>query len=122
MTSQSDNFWADADIIFTYTADQAVEDGVLVKPRPEAFPNHLITNALHVAIKRITDEGDIMERDRRYARAIHVLFLDAALTSTTGDVDEHLWTEGLEGNLTGETIWVARNDLGGLTLMFPEDY
>ena len=53
---------------------------------------------------------------------IDVLFLDAALTIMPGDEEEHLWTDGLEGNVTGKTIWMARNELGGLTLMFPQDY
>ncbi|MCH7720389.1 MAG: hypothetical protein IH988_05290 [Planctomycetes bacterium] len=103
------------DLIYSYTADQAVEDGVLVKPNPKAYPNHLVTNALHHAIlEKVGEEG--------YERAIHVLFLDAALTIMPGDEEEHLWTDGLEGNVTGKTIWIARNELGGLTLMFPEDY
>ena len=36
--------------------------------------------------------------------------------------DEYLWTKGLEGNVTRNKLWIALNDAGGITIMYPEDY
>jgi len=35
--------------------------------------------------------------------------------------DDYLWTDGLEGNVTGKMVWIGGNSSGGLTLMFPEE-
>jgi hypothetical protein len=35
------------------------------------------------------------------------------------DPNEYLWTKGLEGNVTGQTVWIGMNEKGGITLMFP---
>ena len=35
------------DIIFSYTSEQAIEDGVLVHPYPKRWPNLLITQKIH---------------------------------------------------------------------------
>ena len=37
----------DDNIIFSYTADQAIEDGMLVHPYPKRWPNLLITAGIH---------------------------------------------------------------------------
>ena len=107
--------------IVSYTSQDAIADGVLVEPFPERFPGWLFTTGVHEAIEGV-DDG------RSYEQKAIPLIMDAALVvrgqaKRPGcDDPEHLWTEGLDGNVTGETVWIARNDLGGCTLMFPREY
>ena len=48
--------------------------------------------------------------------------LQDALMICKAKPNDHLWTKGLEGNVTGKDVWIALNERGGITLMFPEDY
>ncbi len=67
------------------------------------------------------EDGELSCTPLEYRQRVVPLLMDAAMV-IQGRPDDHLWTEGLEGNLTGSTLWIARNDLGGFTIMFPEDY
>lgn len=101
-------------VISSYTDEDAIEDGVLVRPFPEKAPKILFTAAVHAAIEAVND-------GRTYAQKAIPLILDAARI-VGRRVNDRLWTEGLEGNVTGQDLWIGRNGLGGLTLMFPSDY
>lgn len=103
--------------ISSYTSRQAIADGVLVHPFPERFPGCLLTIGVHAAIETVQDQ-------RTYAQRAIPLLQDAALIVLAGlkrDPDETLWTRGLYGNVTGREVWIGLNDLGGFTLMFPEE-
>ena len=45
----------DDNIIFSYTADQAIEDGMLVHPYPKRWPNLLITAGIHEKCRDTSD-------------------------------------------------------------------
>ncbi|MCK4601055.1 MAG: hypothetical protein KAU28_01225 [Phycisphaerae bacterium] len=108
----SESFWGEP--ISTYTSEQAEEDGVLVHPFPDRFPNFFLTRSVHNAIESAGDE-------HAYPQRAIPLIMDAVLIARARPND-HLWTKGLDGNVTGKTVWISRNERGGLTLMFPEDY
>ena len=101
--------------ISTYTSTEAVDDGFIVVAAPDQYGDKtLFTRALFEAIEAI-DDG------RTYLQKAIPLIQDA-LMICKADPTDHLWTKGLEGNVTGKTVWIGLNELGGITLMFPEDY
>jgi hypothetical protein len=105
--------------ISVYGAEQAIEDGVLVHPYPDRWPWLLLTIGVHAAI-----EEAIKGTERTYDQAAVPLCQDAIMIAQAGqkkDPNEYLWTKGLEGNVTGQTVWIGMNEKGGITLMFPEE-
>jgi len=93
--------------ISVYTDAQAVEDGVLVAfPGPggvnrvtRAVFDHF-TRALGAGITNITPLMDAMR----------------AMLKVEPDDGWHT------GSVRGKRLWLIPNEVGGLTLMFPEDY
>ena len=119
-----------ADAISTYTSVQGIEDGIFVEASPETHRGVLLTRAVFDRIIEaegwswvpVEGEADKLScTPLEYRQRVVPLLMDAAMI-IKGRPDDHLWTEGLEGNLTGKTLWIARNDVGGFTIMFPEDY
>ena len=101
--------------ISVYTAEQAIDDGILVDASFDGrFPGCLFTRGVFEAIEAVND-------DRTLAQRAIPLLMDAAMI-VKRKPDDRLWTDGLFGNVTGRDVWIARNELGGLTLMFPDEY
>ncbi len=98
--------------ISSYTSDDALEDGQLVEPFPDKFPKFFLTDGVFRAIERI-EQGTFEQK------AIP-LMVDAAMI-VRAKPDDYIWTKGLEGNVTNVTVWIGRNEKGGLTLMLPEE-
>lgn len=98
----------------TYTSDEAIADGVLTEPYPDKFPGWIITTGVHEAIAAKAGDG------RSYDQMLIPLLMDAQLITIAKR--DHLHTRGLEGNVTGEAIWIGVNEKGGYTLMFPSEY
>ena len=122
-------------VISSYGSGQAVEDGVLVEAAPDQFgPAVLFTRGVFNAIwpaelldaQELTDEPVKHADGRTYLQRAVPLIQDALMICkakpTRNGAPEDLWTEGLEGNVTGREVWIQANDRGGITLMFPEDY
>ena len=105
---------SDFEIISEYTDQQAIEDGFVAEPYPDRFPGALFTSAVHEAIEAV-DDG------RTYEQKAIPLLMDAVLI-VNSDRREHLFTKGLEGNVTGQTLWIGRNGMNGFTIMLPNEY
>lgn len=99
------------DIIFSYGAEQAIEDGVLVHPYPERWPNLLITAGVHDKC-RDTSDG------RTYDQRLVPLLMDCIMAVQARKAEPPIV---LEHTVAG-TVWVMPNELGGMTVMNPEDY
>lgn len=95
--------------IFSYTCEQAVEDGVLYHPYPNRWPWLLVTQRIHTICKN--DEG------RTYDQALVPLLMDAIM-AVKGKKN---FPVVLEGTVAG-TVWIMPNEKGGMTLTNPEDY
>jgi hypothetical protein len=113
----------DCDIVSTYTADQAIEDGVLVYPYPDKFPNLLLTRSIFELIDAQT------KADRTFGQACLPFLQDVAyawnrhVKRTQGQDGLCTETRDLWGNVTGRNdLWIAANEKGGITVMLPEDY
>lgn len=104
--------------ISTYTEEQGIEDGVFAYPFPDKFPGVLLTSAVHEAI---CDKIEPALEARLYEQAVIPLLIDAVMI-VNSDLKEHLFTKELEGNVTGQELWIARNGMNGFTIMFPSDY
>ncbi len=121
----------DLEPISTYTSDQAVADGVLVEAAPMQYgPAVMFTRGVFEAVNSEVNSASLTtgttEYQRDYLQRAIPLIQDAlmmckAQPNRDGE-PEHLWTKGLEGNVTGRDVWIGRNERGGITLMFPEDY
>ena len=124
----------EGDVISSYTTDQAIADGCLVKPSPETHPTVVWSRALFDAVVEKEGWRWIPQEDggchlsckgKEYKQRVVPFIMDAVMIVRAGlvkDPDEMLWTRGLEGNLTGrDDVWMELNDIGGFTMMFPED-
>ena len=127
-----------SDIVYSYTSEQAVEDGVLHDVSymfsSDGFSKRrwYVTNGIVEAIRHRND-------GRSFDEKLVPLVLDAVRIvnakiqeavkrfgdNSAKNVLEHtgggLITEGLEGNVTGQTVWIGINENGGWTLIFPRE-
>jgi hypothetical protein len=101
----------DFEIIHSYGSEDAIRDGVLVHPYPERWPNLLVTQSIHTDCKG--QEG------RTYDQALTPLLMDCILAVRANGGGEPPIV--LEHTAAG-TVWIMPNDLGGMTVMKPEDY
>lgn len=103
-------------VIYKYTSDQAIDDGLLCHPYPDKFPGWCFTAKVHAALEIVADDRNVT-----YAQVAIPLLMDAAMIVRARPGD-HLYTKGLEGNATGSDLWIGQNDIGGFTIMDPSDY
>lgn len=104
------------EVVYAYTEEQAIEDGVLVHPYSELWPWLLFTASVHDAC-----EAEAAKGYRTYDQVAKPLAIDAIRevrrvlkANPRADLIE------LEGTVAG-TVWVRPNTKGGLTIMKPED-
>ncbi len=146
-----DDPWADAVVISTYTDAQAVEDGVLVKlwdadrciravwewlcehleadQTPEDWPLSLLAcwEASTAAGRALAALGGLIYRYEQEARATHEENRDGGILVLRVLLDERGQIVGLRPGKPcpeepSRRLWLLPNELGGLTVLFPEDY
>ncbi len=101
----------DFKIISSYTSEQAIEDGVLFHPYPKRWPNLLITQSIHTDCNH--QEG------RTYDQTLVPLLMDCIMAVQANRKKEPPIV--LNHTAVG-TVWIMPNELGGMTVMKPEDY
>jgi hypothetical protein len=102
------------DVIYEYTEDQAIEDGVLVHPYPELWPWLLITPNVHAACTG--------KPGRTYDQCLKPLLMDCISAAQDAHRSQRQRPPlVLEGTVAG-TVWIMPNDKGGMTVMWPEEY
>lgn len=99
-------------MIFSYTDEDAVNDGELKHPYPTRWPWLLISRGVHAAC-----DG---QAGRTYDQCLVPLLMDAilAVKAKGKGVD---FPVILEGTVAG-TVWVMPNGKGGLTVLTPSEY
>ena len=102
------------EVIFTYTAEQAIEDGILCHPYPERWPSLLITASIHEVCARESEEGE-----RTYEQCLVPLLQDCIMQVQKNPNQE--WPVALRHTIAN-TVWVCPNEKGGMTVMLPSDY
>ena len=108
------NIFEGFEIISVYTDGQAVKDGVLVdiashRLNLNARPVNRITGHLYGELMKFADH------DGRKLRGILKAKLDLAAMPKDGPQDGYFY-------LIPPNLWAILNEVGGYTLMFPEDY
>lgn len=101
------------DIIFSYSADQAIKDGVLYHPYPTQWPWLLITQSIHSVCKD--------QEVRTYDQALKPLLVDCIMEVKAKKPTRDDFPIILHGTVADE-VWIMPNEKGGLTVMKPEDY
>lgn len=101
----------DFEIISSYTSEQAIEDGVLYHPYPKRWPNLLITQSIHTDCNH--------QKGRTYDQTLVPLLMDCIMAVQANRKKEPPIV--LNHTAVG-TVWVMPNELGGMTVMKPEDY
>lgn len=100
----------DFPVIFSYTADQAIKDGVLYHPYPTRWPWLLITQTIHTICK--SQEG------RTYDQALVPLLMDCIMAV---QARKNARPPIVLKNTVAGTVWIKPNEKGGMTVMTPED-
>ena len=145
-----DDLWADAPVISTYTDAQAVEDGVLVKlwaadrctravwewlcehleadQTPEGWPLPLLAcwEASTAARRALAALGGLIARYEQQARTTYEENRDGGILTlyVVEDDDGRIRALrlGEDPSEPSRTLWLIPNEVGGLTVLFPEDY
>ena len=97
----------DDDVIYAYTDQQAVEDGVLVWFRGEGGVNRITRAVFDYFTERLSD------------KYIDTSGLRKAINTMLKIEPDDGWRTG---TYRGKKLWLVPNEVGGLTLMFPDDY
>ena len=113
-----DQVFNESDIIFKYTAQDALNDGVFARLGKS---NHLVTSNLLNALQK----KHSMELDQALSFILNETLCLVAYAFKADQQNEIFKTNYMfkVGNFKhSEIIWMMPNELGGLTLMKPEDY
>ena len=105
-------------VIFSYTAAQAVEDGVLAKLGKS---NHLVTNNLLCAMQK-KHSMELGETLNFVLCELLPLVPYAFKAYEQGGILKTNYKFKVGNFKHSEIIWMIPNEIGGLTLMKPEDY
>lgn len=106
-------------VVFSYTDQQAIDDGVLFYPYPERWKNLLVSSSVHHDCAR-----EDLEDKRSYDQRLIPLIMDCILQcqKNVKDNEGMLDTPVVLDNTFCDTVWVMENGMGGLTILKPEDY
>lgn len=107
--------------VYTYTTDQAIDDGMLVEASPDTHPGWLFTRAVFDAIMALPELRGEPIYGLTYKQRVVPLLMDVAMIGRKHPNDNLYTGKELDGNLTGRRLWFGRNERG-ITVMFPEDY
>jgi hypothetical protein len=98
------------DVAFSYMDTQALEDGVLVAIR-------------HAPVNRVTREvfdhftASMADKPGVITEVIRLMQVVESMLKL--EPDGHGWRTAV---FEGKKLWLIPNEVGGLTLMFPENY
>jgi hypothetical protein len=100
-------------VIFAYTDEMAVADGVLVPFSGSGRVNR-ITQAVYLEFT------DLIGQTPLTGKITDVTRLRAAIDAALAVVPDRDGWRTL--TFSGKRLWLVPNEVGGFTLMFPEDY
>lgn len=100
------------DIIFQYTTQDAIDDGVIIHPYPDVMPSLYITPTIKVMVEEVCKSDN-----REFDHVLIPLLMDVTMQFAAKPDSLVI----LEHTAVG-TVWIQPNDLSGLTVMKPEDY
>ena len=102
------------EVISSYTAEQAVADGVLFHPYPVRWPWLLISLNVHQAC-------NVGNNGRNYDQCLVPLLIDAIMAVIAAQRSKNFKLPlALEGTIAGKVL-IAPNEKGGMTVFTPEE-
>ena len=115
----------ESDIIYRYTSEEAVQDGVLVD-LDQIFPGNEKTNLFKYATTNLMNQG-FLEKDEIKKAAIQDLLVQAsaiAKAKSKGFTKPDWFYSGeIElPNGSKQEIFIEQNETGRYTVMLPEDH
>ncbi len=138
MDSQEGSPFAGADVVFSYSQEQALEDGVLAKVDPLLLKNAgfnaplVITASVHAKCEPPAGTGnDYTGRlwDVLWMAANAFRMKRASLKSRPDDLEAELSLvpfkvifTNAQGKQDTDTLWLCFTPSEGFTIMYPEDY
>ncbi|MGB6012981.1 MAG: hypothetical protein WBI57_17105 [Desulfobacterales bacterium] len=115
----------ESDIIFKYTDEMAVADGVLVD-LDKIFPRYKGKGLFRYATSNLLSKGYIVDYDVKKAAIFDLLMQGQHIVKKQSDnLENSDWFYSGKIELpdgTQQEIFIAQNETGRLTLMLPEDY
>ena len=101
------------EVIYSYSEEQAIEDGILIEyPHKKGW---CCTHTVWEELPEKDDEGKM--------RHLGALITDAFLeTHRVFKINPDEWLISSGRYVEESGFWLARNSLGGITIMKPEDY
>jgi len=123
-------------VIYRYSDQDAVDDGVLIDVSESVKITRgrwFVTQGVHCAIENIDDVRTYDQKmiplvmDAMFIVDAKILDIMKKLDKAQITVDDlidnqgDLFCSGLEGNVTGQDVWIGMNSSGGYTLMFPSE-
>ncbi len=110
--------FSEADVISSYTAQQALEDGIFARLGKS---NHLVTNSLLCAMQK--------KHNMELGECLNFILCEtlpliayAFRAYEQGGILKTNYKFKVGNFKHSEIIWMIPNEIGGLTLMKPEDY
>ncbi len=114
-----------------YSTEEAMYDGLLVEPMQYSFPKCVLSLSVSEAIKEsitIPNESTFDKTAKILKDAVLLVtkrFNNAKNISMT-DVEAidqvRVMQNCLENNVTGKSFLISVNELGGITITYPEDF
>ncbi len=110
-------------VISTYTDGQAVEDGLLVAVAAKDRVTRAVWEYLCSRVPLDNVSSDQIDAKRHD----HALFTSGRMIGQNALEARRVYDQNIDGGIfvlieQGRKFWIMPNELGGLTLMFPEDY
>jgi hypothetical protein len=105
-----DGIFGDADVISVYSDQQAIEDGLLVAIPGPGLVNRVTRPVFDHFVKPVGDPGH---------QVTDITPLMDAIRYMSKVTPDDCWRTG---DYQEKRLWLIPNEIGGLTLMFPEDY
>ena len=115
---EQESIFSEADVIFSYTAQDALNDGVLARLGKS---NHLVTNNLLVDMQK-KHSMELGETLNFILCEVLPLITYAFRAYEQGGILKTNYKFKVGNFKHSEIIWMIPNEIGGLTLMKPEDY
>ncbi|MFH0796001.1 MAG: hypothetical protein V2A65_02975 [Candidatus Omnitrophota bacterium] len=110
----NDNFWDDAEVIFSYTDEQAVEDGVVI-PVKFGKINRVTRTILDDFIPAGTESTEVVECKEFFALAEKIT---REFQRQHQEKDDWFYSVKIDGS----EYFVVLNETYGFTMMKPQDY
>ena len=115
------------DLIFAYTDDQAIEDGVLIPLRfNRRDTRHRVTRNAYEALKTYhRDDYDRLGSDHNFRRYLLGELLPLVSCAAQRWCERSILKTDYDFRVTNEAdrvLWYVPNEVGGITMMKPEDY